>query len=469
MQRQNLITIDKKWGYFWLIASLSFICIATLSPFNFAIIGNFSWQFVIDSFRYGSNLKDYWQNILLFIPFGFSLSIVITPLKNKAWIIVIIGLLISEILSTSIELIQLLLPSRVSNLTDIIYNSLGGTIGSILFSLKNSIAYFFLAIFTGNIKRLNYKSILLSILAYCSTVSIAVLVLSHSVNLSNWNDDYYLSIGNEVTGVRPWDGYIKSLYISDRNLNSSEVIKLFEQPEYFFNQTSDLVTAVVFDRYRQAYQDSSQQLPNLLWQTKENYSSIDRMISNIEFNNSIAINSQQWLKTKSPAVSLSNSLKDRGEFTISLMIASNNLEQNGPARIISLSQGVYAQNIIIGQEKADLHFRLRTPITGRNATNPEFVIPNVFKSKDFHQIIITFYDSELSFYIDKVENKHYFVFSPFTSFLVFIPWDSQGWLVNLDNFSLLKYKIAFYIIAIVPFLFFIAILLRKFAIANKNC
>lgn len=463
-----MIVIHRKWKYYWLIASLSFISIATLSPFNFATTVNLSWQLIAESFRYGSSLKDYLQNILLFVPFGFSLSAIFSRSDRQSWIVILIALLFSGVLSTGVEVMQLLLPSRVSNVTDIIYNSIGGAIGSILFTIRNNIAYFIVAIFTGNIQRLNYKSILLSIFTYCSMIGIAILVLLCSVNLSNWNSDYSLAIGNEVTGVRPWDGYIKSLYIIDRSLNSSEIIKLLEQPKYFANQTSNLVTAVIFDRHRQVYQDSSQQLPNLLWQTKDNYRYVNRIISNHQLNNSVAINSQQWLKTQSPAITLNRSLKDKNEFTISLIVASNNLEQNGPARIISLSENIYAQNLIIAQEKTDLYFRLRTPITGRNATSPEFVVPNVFNNKDFHQIVIAFRDNKISFYIDKIVNKYYFKFSPYTSFLALTPWNNRVWSANLSCFSLFKYKVYFYTIIIVPFLFFIAILICKFATDIKK-
>ena len=463
-----MITVRKKWNYFLLIVSLSFICIATLSPFNFSIIENFSWEFIISKFRFGSNLKDYWQNILLFIPFGFSLSAIIYCPSRKPCIFVIISLIFSSILSNSIELAQLLLPSRVSNLTDIIYNSIGGTVGSILFAAKNSIAYYLTAIVTGNIKRLSYKEILIPVFTYLLIVSIAVLILICSVNLSNWNDDYYLAIGNEINGVRPWDGYIKSLYISDRSLNSSEIIKSLEKPNDFLNQTPNLIVGAVFDQDKQVHQDSSEQLPDLLWQTKNNYSSIERIVTDTEHSKSVVLNSQQWLKTKSPAVSLNNSLKDKGEFTIGLIVASNNLKQTGPARIISLSQNIHNQNLIVAQEKADLHFRLRTPITGRNPTNPEFLVPNVFNNKDYHQIIITFDKNKLSLYIDKIENKYSYTFSPYTSFLIFTPWYTEKWSINLSNFSLFKYKIFFHTIIIFPFLLLIAPLIYKIAVNKKE-
>ena len=458
--------MNKSWGYFGLIASLSFIGIATISPFNFVVPHDFSWQFIGQEFKNVSDLKDYWQNILLFVPLGFSTSIIIASRQKQLGLILIFCLFISVVLSTSVELIQLLLPSRVSNFKDILCNSLGGMVGGVLFCQRISIIWFVYAILTRKIRHLDLKSILLSILTYCSIVGLMIATLLSSVNLSNWNDDYHLAIGNEVTGSRPWKGRIKSLYISDRGLNPSEVIESLEQPDYFFNQKFDVKVAFIFDRYRQEYQDNSQQLPDLLWQTvrDNNASDIKAIDRNRDLgfdNKSVAIDSQQWLKTKSPVTYLSKSLQNSNEFSLSLTVASNNIEQNGPARIIAISENIYAQNIILGQEKSDLYFRLRTPITGRNATNPEFIIPRVFSDRLFHTILITFHRHKLSFYIDRIQNNYSFTFNPYNSFSVFLPGNYQRWMVNLNNFSDIKCKIAFYAIFTIPLLLLITILAWK--------
>jgi len=122
------------WRNIWLIASLSAIVAATISPFNFTIPTGFSYEYILDKFRFGSTLKDYWQNILLFLPFGISLAVAILRqrLVNRPIAIAIISVT-SILLSSTIEMTQLLLPSRVSNLSDIICNSLGGILGGIIY------------------------------------------------------------------------------------------------------------------------------------------------------------------------------------------------------------------------------------------------------------------------------------------------------------------------------------------------
>lgn len=458
--------IRKNWGYFWLIVSLACICTATLSPFDFAIIDGLNWQTISNRFKFGSNLKDYWQNILLFIPFGFSLSIIINRLQKQP-VTILISFIISFILSTSIELSQLLLPSRVSNLSDIICNSIGGTSGSILFYLKNKIIYFLAAIFTGNIQQLTYQSIFKAIVVYCSIVILANFILLNNVNLNNWDSNYYLAIGNEVTGVRPWSGKIQSLQISDRRLNNLDISKLLTRSTSLSN--SKYKPVIAFD----LEQNNNRKAIDLVWRKTEVNNRLNSNVLNTNVrhiaseNNYITINSQHWLKTKFPATHLNNKLKNNDEFTISMRVATNNIKQNGPARIVTLAAGIYTHNLLVAQKKKDLHFRLRTPITGKNAASPGFIVPDVFNDTLFHDIVITFDRRTLSFYIDRLNRKYSFTFDPYNSYTALIPWNyPPSWSINLQDFSDTKHQIIFYVATVIPVLFLIAIFSWKLAVAK---
>ena len=462
-----LAMIRKNWGYFWLIISLAFICTATLSPFNFdfVILDGLNWQTISDRFEFGSNLKDYWQNILLFIPFGFSLSAIINRLQKQS-VTVVISLIIGFILSTSIELSQLLLPSRVSNLSDIVCNSIGGLVGSILFYLKNNIIYFLVAIFTGNIQKLTYRSILKAIIIYCSIVVLAIFTLLNNVNLNNWDSNYYLAIGNEVTGVRPWSGKIQSLQISDRCSNNSDISRLLTRQNSFPNSKYEPIIAFDFEG------NNSKKAIELIWQkgddNKPNSNVSNTYVLDISSKNKyISVNSQHWLKTKFPATHLNNKLKNNDEFTISMRVATNDIKQNDPARIVTLAAGIYTHNLLVAQKKKDLHFRLRTPITGKNAASPELIIPDVFNDTLFHNIVITFARRTLSFYIDRPNRKYSFTFNPYNSYRALIPWNHPpSWSINLQDISDSKHEIIFYVATVIPVLFLIAIFSWKLAIAK---
>ncbi len=445
----------KNWGYLLLVASLFCIFIATISPFEFITPEGFSIKFIVEKFNFGSSLKDYWQNILLFTPLGISLFIITANKYRNIWLILIVCCSFSAVLSTVVELTQLFISTRVSNLTDIICNTIGGGVGGIIYLWHKNIIQFLAGILTGNRHKLSLKSLLTAIAIYCSIIILGIGILLNSINLSNWDDDYYLAIGNEVTGDRPWHGYIKSLYICDRALNQSEVIQAYGDNNYFQPQLPSLITSFAFTDRQEYYQDKSQHIPDLKY-----YKSFQPKINkykNKEIQDhesyqylGILLNKNQWLKTRDSAVSLNKILKQANEFSFFLTVAPRNLQQTGPARIVSIADGIIAQNIIIGQSEKNLSLRIRTPTTGSSANQPEFLVPNVFDSYGFHQILVTFARKKLSVYIDYPENLYSFKFDVYNSSLSYLPWSKLGWIVNLAKFDNFKYQLFFCIIVFSP-------------------
>jgi VanZ family protein len=57
---------------------------------------------------------------------------------------------------------------------------------------------------------------------------------------SNWNPTYYLSIGNEVTGDRPWLGKLFSLAIYNRPLNEKEIAKNYRAGWFVKDNTDEM-------------------------------------------------------------------------------------------------------------------------------------------------------------------------------------------------------------------------------------
>ena len=475
----NTKKTHQRWGYLLLVASLSAICVATIFPFKFAIPQGFSGQFIIKEFNFGSNVKDYLQNILLFIPLGISLAFILDrPQRNTAIVLIVAGLC-GAVVSTTIEITQFFLPIRVSNLTDIIYNSLGATLGGILYCWRSDIIQLAIGIITGDRRKLSLKSLLVAILSYCSIVILGVWVLLINVNLSNWNEDFPLVIGNEATGDRPWNGYINNLYICDRSLGRFEIEKAFEQADTFFPQLSSLVTGFNFVNSQNYYLDNSRHVAKLLWQSPASLPTNNQDITSnlskhqesannlIPKKSGVLVNSKQWLKTAQPVTFLTQKFKKTDELSLFMTISTNNSNQVGSARIVALSDGIYTQNLVIGQEKTGLNFRLRTPITGSNATQPEFIIPKVFDNDNFHQILITFANNKLNFYVDNFERKYSFKFTPAITFVVYFPWQKQNWRINLDEFEIIRYEQLFYTMIFVPFILLVSVLVYYLA-ANKS-
>lgn len=457
------------WYRFLFIFSLIGICFVTISPFDFSILERLSWQAIAKQFFYTTNPKDYVRNILLFIPLGIGCAGIIN-FKKHSLSIIFYSLLFSVLLSSTIEFIQILLPSRVSSISDIICNGLGGLTGACLCCYRQNFVNLIKAVFTRNYRQINFKFILAIIVSYYGIIIVAIAIIINNINLDNWNEKYHLSIGSEVTGQAAWKGYITSLYICDRALNDSEIIPAFAHTHSFFSQLSNLITSLVFLDYRQSYSSHIQQLPDFVWQKEKSVldnpkdtdipnSTIDYLIHHRKV---VFLEKKQSLISADPVTKLVQKIKRSQEFSLSLILASGKQKQVGPARIVSLANSINIRNMMIAQEGQNLVFRLRTSSTTLTATQPSFMIPNVFQDRDLHQILITFAKRKLTFYIDSPDNKYTYHFYPSTQLRLYSPLSLGKWTVNLNEYSLLKHQIIFYSLLLFPLAILISAVKSKY-------
>lgn len=366
------------------IGSALFIALVTLFPFNF------TWQVGILSgnifryFHHPSNPADFIGNIVLFMPLSVGLTGWLRHRRMSGLTGVIIIVFLSFALSLTVEVLQVFLPSRSPTRSDILANSIGGLVGWLIFQLKRIY------------RSLSVQGLVILLIGYIVIAMLLLIPNPSASRLSNWETSFPLVIGNEATGDRAWEGKISQFWISDRALNPGEVQKAFSDPQF----SEKLGNARLAD-YKFLgvgnYRDRAGNLPNLIWQGNKEQSEQPEVAS---------FNSQQWLKTPTPVTVLSQRLRQSSEFSLGVTLATSQLNQAGPARIISVSDSPYQRNLTLGQELDDLILRLRTPKTGENGRNPAIVIPDVFSNAQWHQILITYNGSKFVFYIDDhLENQ----------------------------------------------------------------
>lgn len=78
-------------------------------------------------------------NVILFFPFGFFLAGLVfqSPVNRKYLLILTVGFMFS----LSIEVIQLFIVTRTADIDDLILNTLGTTLGTIIFHLLNTVYF----------------------------------------------------------------------------------------------------------------------------------------------------------------------------------------------------------------------------------------------------------------------------------------------------------------------------------------
>jgi hypothetical protein len=178
-------------------------------------------------------------------------------------------------------------------------------------------------------------------------------------NLSNWEEDFRLALGNELTGDRPWLGELHRVALYARPLSSSEVSRAAKA-----GRENAPEGAVV----RYDFQEGSGQVVR---DTSGSGSPL-----NIEVDDASAV---QWvpggglrltgsalIASKGPASKLIEAVKKSNAITIEAWIKPENTVQAGPARIVTVSKDMSSRNLTLGQKAGAYEVRLRTTSTSQN-------------------------------------------------------------------------------------------------------
>jgi glycopeptide antibiotics resistance protein len=356
------------------LSSLVLILVITLYPYSF------SWEKVPARMgccfpflgRGKSDNLDVYVNTLLFLPLGFSLASSFAAkdrgvgVRALALVLVLVGGL-----SYVLEVAQFFLPRRFPSLFDVIANSAGGALGVLAFHLWR------------------IQNIRLSLAVYILLAFLGSILLQRSTTLRIWNSDFPLVIGNEQTRNRPWRGYISQLYIADRALSEQKVPLLRSEWDLTSILNDSLIASYRFSSVAEKYRDDTGRLPALKWKSTA---------VNFQQPGTAFLHPDHWLQSEGHASLLAERIKKTSQFTLGVIIATDDLAQTGPARIVSFAGGVIVRNFTLGQQQRDLIFRLRTPIT--SGSTVELKAPDVFSSKTPQHIVVTYDGSRLFLYVN---------------------------------------------------------------------
>jgi hypothetical protein len=101
------------------------------------------------------------------------------------------------------------------------------------------------------------------------------------------------------------------------------------------------------------------------------------------------------LLSKQEELKLYDTLVSRNQLTLVVLMRTNNLEQSGPARIVTYSRDSFNRNFTLAQIRNTLTFRLRTPASGPNGVDPALYSGPVL-SLNSTSFVAAVYDGRIS-------------------------------------------------------------------------
>jgi VanZ family protein len=423
--------MSKQTGLFSIVitlASLFFIFIITLFPLEFSFKETLEqadpYSFILGKGE--TDRQDVMANILLFIPFGLGLGGVFwRKVKFRLWKMLGTIFITCFVLSYSIELLQIFQPGRFPSIYDVLSNSTGGLFGTMCFLLWEHI----------NLRK--------RFLVYVSVTYIISVPLQMQTNLSNWDITFPLLIGNELTEDRPWNGYISDIFIADKALLKDGVSQTFSEGK-LYDLFSDSLVALYHMDSSGNFHDETGHLPDIVGR-RESWD-IQQLKGGF-------VNHNNWLHTAMPVEYLTQRVKHTSQFTLGITVASDDVKQSGPARIISVSKDTVQRNFTLGQQETDLVVRVRTPLTGDNGANPQLIVPAFFPTEEPKNLIVTYNGSVLRLYVDRVSNFYEFEFTPLAALF--------SYYFNLQSSHLRIYKILYYVTIFMPLGILLALIIDR--------
>lgn len=367
---------------YFFIVYLIYLFIITLCPYKFSLLESENYFALSLSKKlellFQPNLSDSFFNIILFIPLGLFLFYLFKNRKINYLLTITAGIL----LSFSIEIMQIF-TDRFTSFWDLFSNLSGTLIG--FWGMRSG---FFQRRIFPVLKKFWCKRVLRIIILFIWTgILFVIFYYPYKVNtMENWDVSFPLLFGNEATLDRPWKGDIYSAAIYSKSMAADDVRDLFSRGyqnsiEKFENKKG----IVLYYRFKEG---SGSIIHDEL---NKNYS-VDLKAENLEWlgNNGIRIDSSSRIRSISSTDNLVNHLKNNSEISIEAWLRTADLDQIGPARIISLSTDIYTRNFTLGQNGRDIHLRLRTPVAGANGIIINLIARSVLSDKKLHHIIAVF-------------------------------------------------------------------------------
>jgi hypothetical protein len=238
-----------------------------------------------------------------------------------------------------------------------------------------------------------------------ATVPLVISVIkSPWTDFHNWSQGFTFQIANEASLDRPWLGKIYLAAIYERALAPEEIAQHYRagvsRAGRESRSTAGLIALYTFNEGR-----------GVSVRDVSGYGSpLDLTLSPSSHfrwrgDGGLEVIKPAILRSAGPARKLYVALRDSGELSVEMWITPANVKQKGPARIVSFSRDPVRRNFTVGQEHADIDFRLRTPLTGPNGTIVNLRTRDGFLTHEQFHLVATYRDGVEKLYVDGREHS----------------------------------------------------------------
>jgi hypothetical protein len=131
---------------------------------------------------------------------------------------------------------------------------------------------------------------------------------------------------------------------------------------------------------------------------------------------------QRFASTALAAARIADAVQQSGALSIEVFVASDDPLQSGPPRLVTYSLDPSFRNFTVGPVQRFFDFRLRTSITGSNASTDALRAGDVLVDTEVHHLVFTYDGNVQRVFVDGALRRERATIGPIAS-----PGDSAGW------------------------------------------
>jgi glycopeptide antibiotics resistance protein len=447
--------IVRALAHFVLATSVLCIFFAALFPFDFhfpstGLVHEIRRRF--DSSPEPAVIQDRIQNVLFFVPFGLGLAASIRPKRGRAIAVRLIGaLVLGAALSLTVETFQCFLGYRDPTWMDVAMNTTGSVIGAaiVTFGVNRDIEGSVARPFARLRPHATFRNVTVLLVLY----TVAQLVIPFRAGnrglLDNWDVNFPLIVGNEAGGDRGWVGRVWQVDLASRAATVDEVRQV-----YHAGNARDAMRDSLLASYRcvgdGSFPDAAGLNKPFAWSNEPPRD--DPPVtgpSTSPTSQPAQVSLDRWLRTTGALAPAIHRIRGTSQFTLATTVAPDDAYQTGPARIVSISGGIYRRNVSIMHDAHDLAIRVRTPLLGDDGSAPQCLLEDVFETTDRRHVVVTYANPLLVVYVDGAERGRMEI-TPEAEF-IWRMYPRSGWRVRLGAYGFRAYALVYRMLVFIPF------------------
>lgn len=412
---------NPSWSNRILIATVVGISFLTLYPFRFSLARH-QPPFLLAGWGKDAGALDVFLNILLFVPYGFGLAETLRERGKSRAAALGITFLAGALFSYSVELLQFYIPMRDSGWGDVVTNSTGSVLGSLVYELAGAATLRVASrMESALVAWFNWRRLAVGVPLYVGVWLAIAIPLQREARITDLAPNPMLLIGGS-TVKNPffaWRGRIYEVELWNRAL-PNDIARAITS-----GGAAEVPAPLASYTFSGSppFQDQRRLLPDLIRMLD---ASLPPLAGATE------------LISRAPVSALVSQIERTNQFSLRVLC------QPGPlpikhGRIVSIVHPSGAVDLELRQENTNLSFWFRNSFSA-NRPRLAWDVPNVFAPGQPRNLLLSYDGSRLALYVDGREEGRPYQLGPGTGLAALLHRIKWG---ELDGYHYIFYAVVF--------------------------